>query len=280
MLIGINQWRATIGLFWDDKHCSSKNNLNHVKNLNFQFVFFLALLLITHGDIETNPGPKSKNSKYFSCCHWNVNSILAHDKLSLLTAYNSTQHYDIICISETYLDSSIDENILKLDGYSLIRADHPGNLKRGGVCLYYKENLLLRHIKTEYFPQCLLCRISIQNQTGYLVVTYRSPNQNNNEFNEFLTNFERLLNHVKQLKSSFLVILGDFNARSKSWCSDDITTYEGSKIDSLTTTHGLHQLISQPTHLLPTSFTCIDLIFTDHLIVVLILHFIKIAIIK
>ena len=115
MLIGINQWRATIGLFWDDKHCSSKNNLNHVKNLNFQFVFFLALLLITHGDIETNPGPKSKNSKYFSCCHWNVNSILAHDKLSLLTAYNSNQHYDIICISGTYLDSSIDENILKLD---------------------------------------------------------------------------------------------------------------------------------------------------------------------
>ena len=117
-------------------------------------------------------------------------------------------------------------------------------MKRGGVCLYYKENLLLRHIKTEYFPQCLLCRISIQNQTGYTVVAYRSPNQNNNEFNEFLTNFERLLNHVKQLKSSFLVILGDFNARSKYLRLNDITTYEGFTIDSLTTNHGLHKLIS------------------------------------
>ena len=39
-----------------------------------------------------------------------------------------------------------------------------------------------------------------------------------------------------------------------------ITTYEGS--NHLTATHGLHQLISQPTHLLPTS-TSIDLIFTD-----------------
>ena len=29
------------------------------------------------------------------------------------------------------------------------------------------------------------------------------------------------------------------------------------------TTHGLHQIISQPTNLLPTSSTCIDLIFTD-----------------
>ena len=136
-------------------------------------------------------------------------------------------------------------------------------MKRLGVCLYYKENLLLRHIKTEYFPQCLLCRISIQNQNGYLGVTYRSLSQNKNEFREFLTNFERLLNHAKQLKSSFLIILGDFKARSKFWCLDDITTYEGPKTDSLTTTHGLHQLISQLTPLLSTSSTCIDLIFTD-----------------
>ena len=68
---------------------------------------------------------------------------------------------------------------------------------------------------------------------------------------------------MKQLKSYFFEILGDFGTRSKSWCLDDITTYESSNIDSLTTTHGLHQLISQTTHLLPTSSTCIDLIFTD-----------------
>ena len=65
--------------------------------------------------------------------------------------------------------ASVDKNILKLDVYSLIRADRPGNLKRGGVCLYYKENLFLKYIKTKHFSQCLLCRISIQNQTcGYL----------------------------------------------------------------------------------------------------------------
>ena len=35
-------------------------------------------------------------------------------------------------------------------------------MKRGGDCLYDKEKLLLRHIKTDYFPQCLLCRISLR----------------------------------------------------------------------------------------------------------------------
>ena len=126
-------------MFCSDKHHPSKSDLNNIRNLNFRFVFFIALLLITHGDFETNPGPKSKHSKCVSCCHWNFNSILAHDKLSLLTAYNSTQHYDIVCISETSFDSSFAENILKLAGYSLLRTDHPANMKRGGVCLYYKE---------------------------------------------------------------------------------------------------------------------------------------------
>ena len=161
------------------------------------------------------------------------------------------------------MDSPIDENTFILDGYSLIRADHSGIMKRGGVFLYFKENLSLRHVKTKYCPQCLLCRISIQNQTGYLVVRYRSPSQYINEFNEFLTNFERLLKHVKQLKSPFLVILGDLNVQTKSICLDDITTYEGSKMDSLLIIHGLHQLISQPTHLLPTSSACVHLILTD-----------------
>ena len=61
------------------------------------------------------------------------------------------------------------------------------------------------------------------------------------------------------LKSSLTVILGDFNARSQSWWSDDITSYEGSHIDSLTTTYGFHQLMSDPTHLLPNSSSSIDL---------------------
>ena len=111
--------------------------------------FFVLILLVNHGDIEINPGPKKKLAKYFSCCHWNVNSILAHNKLSLLTAYNSALNYDLICLTETYLDSTVDpKNQWLINGYSLLRADHPDNVKRGGVCLYYRENLTLRLVDT------------------------------------------------------------------------------------------------------------------------------------
>ena len=39
-------------------------------------------------------------------------------------------------------------------------------------------------------------------------------------------------------------------------------SHEGTHIESLTTMYGL-QLVSDPTHLLPNSSSCIDLIFTD-----------------
>ena len=65
MLIGVNRWHAKIGLLWNDKHHSSKMDLSYIKNLNFRFVFFIVPLLVTHYDIETNPGPKSKALNIF-----------------------------------------------------------------------------------------------------------------------------------------------------------------------------------------------------------------------
>ena len=150
-----------------------------------------------------------------------------------------------------------------LPGYNLAQSDHPGNVKRGDVCLYCKEKFSLRMINVSFLSQCVLCEVTLQRQKGYVIVIYRSPSQTAVEFDEFLSNLEKLLNFVKQSQPSFTIILGDFNARSKSWWPDDITSPEGTDIDSLTTVHGLQQLISEPTHLLPNSLSCIDLIFTD-----------------
>ena len=208
---------------------------------------------------------RKKKQDFFSCLHGNVNSILAHNKLTLLEAYNTIYQYDILCISETYLDSSVsnDDTTLSLPGYNLARSNHPSNVKRVGVCLYYKEKLYLRMINVSFLSQCVLCEVTLQRQKGYVIVIYRSPSQTAVEFDEFLSNLEKLLNFVKQLQPSFTIILGDFNARSKSWWPDDIASPEGTDIDSLTTVHGLQQLISEPTHLLPNSLFCIDLTFTD-----------------
>ena len=103
----------------------------------------------------------------------------------------------------------------------------------------------------------------IQNCKGYIGVIYRSPRQSTAKFQEFLSSFEDILNTTASSSSLFTIILGDINARSSSWWKNDKTTVEGAHLEALTSLHGFHQLISEPTHLLPTSTSCIDLIFTD-----------------
>ena len=106
------------------------------------------------GKVQLNPRPKDKSSSTFSICHWNLNSIAAHNhvKVSLLEAYIAVQKFDIVCIPETYLDSSNahDDGNLEIAGYNLRRSDHPSNEKRGGVCICYKNFLPLEVLSILY----------------------------------------------------------------------------------------------------------------------------------
>ena len=102
------------------------------------FIHHIWLYLIIFnrsGDIEKNPEPKPNSYQSLSICHWNLNSISARNflKLSLLRAYITVYKSDVICLSETNLDSSIlhDDNNLQIPGYNLHREDHPLNVKQG-----------------------------------------------------------------------------------------------------------------------------------------------------
>ena len=82
--------------------------------------------------------------------HSNLNSISSHNfsKVSLFNTYTSLHSFEIICLSETYLDSSIlsHEPNLEVQEYDLIRADHSSIVKRGGVCIYNKNRQPLKLI--------------------------------------------------------------------------------------------------------------------------------------
>ena len=110
--------------------------------------WFYSLLLILSGDVERNPGPEHNCSNAFPFVigiylFW---SISAHNyaKVFLLKAYVAIHKFDIICASETYLDSSTPSDDLEVSGYILVRSDHPSNNKRGSGCIYYQSLLPLR----------------------------------------------------------------------------------------------------------------------------------------
>ena len=79
-----------------------------------------------------------------------------------------------------------------------------------------------------------------------------------------MSEFEIILNRIiTPINPSFVIIVGDFNAKLSIWKKDDPDTREGVEIGALTSSFGLTQMISEATHILPNSSTCIDLLFTN-----------------
>ena len=79
--------------------------------LSNYITWFVTIILLS-GDIGINPGPKSSSTECFSIFHWNLNNISAqsYTKVSLLTAYNLIDNFDVICVSETFLNSETAPN--------------------------------------------------------------------------------------------------------------------------------------------------------------------------
>ena len=181
-------------------------------------VCLYSLLLILSGDVEINPGPLSNCKEFFSISHWNLSSISTHDysKIFLLKAYIIFHKFDIICLSETYLDSTTpnDDDKLQILGYTFIRSDHPSNAKRGGVCICYKSSLPLRVINIGYLHECLSFELQIANKICNFAALYRSPSQSHYHFETFADNFEMTLELLAQKNPFLLTAIDDFNAKS------------------------------------------------------------------
>ena len=134
MMANLVQWPAVIGIFnsrisgiFINKRCNIIiNTISMFETLLLFYPYvegvyitvitllFIFAPLLWHGDIEINPGPKVP----FLFCHWNLNSLSAHNfsKLTQLKAYISTYKHDFMCLSETYLNTSIPDSRLEING--------------------------------------------------------------------------------------------------------------------------------------------------------------------
>ena len=114
---------------------------------------------------ESNPEPKPNSCQSFSICHWNLNSISVHNfiKLSLLKPNIAIHKFDVVCLSETYLNGSISngDDSLEVPGCNFFRAGHPSNTKRRGVCIYYRNSLPLKILGIHCLQECINFEIMI-----------------------------------------------------------------------------------------------------------------------
>ena len=202
MPINNQLWHASVGLFNNRLNKRNKTifplylssdlskRLTYILSLNLRLAYhscnFLLISVVLHClyiqnflllksvDIESNPGPRKSSALKF--CHLNLNGLAAHEitKLYLLEGY-------------------IDVNTLSIPGYSMMRADHPSNTKRDGVCLYYKEHLpIIRRDNISNLQECLVSEITLKNKQCFLTRLYRSPSQNCEQIKSFCDSLDIL----------------------------------------------------------------------------------------
>ena len=135
---------------------------------------------------------------------------------------------------ETFLDSTIprnDENI-NINGYSLLRVDHPNDIKRGGVCIYFKEYLsLIRRCNLSNMKECLVTEINVNNEKFLFTCLDRSPSQSREELESFYSSLDSLLSDIKDQHPTCSIVIGDFNAKCSKWCTTDKNNTAGLELE-------------------------------------------------
>ena len=101
----------------------------------------------------------------------------------------------------------------------MTRADHPGDVKRGGVCIYVKNDLHIKFLNISQLKEYLTIDIEYDSMKCIIVALYRSPSQSSDEFDFFLSNLERTIDNFFNINHNLVIILGDFNAKLSSWSS-------------------------------------------------------------
>ena len=197
-------------------------------------------LCILSGDIELHPGPQNE----IQICHLNIRS-LSHAKL-LALKHQLANVYDIIAITETFLNANSAQDLSIQEYHPILRKDRaaPG----GGVAVYISQNYIYkRRVDLEIaHVECLWVEIISKNQKFLLAVCYRPPDANA----EFWEDIQYMIDLASLDRCKNIIMTGDLNA--------DPLTLEGRKLSRLCDANDFTLHIDQPTRITENSSTILD----------------------
>lgn len=148
----------------------------------------------------------------FNFMHLNPGSLRPH--LSELQALVNGVNLHVIAVSETWFNSSLNNNLVSIPGFSIIRHDRVGK-RGGGVAFYVREGIKYRIIrKSRAKSGSEFLFLSINNGAGVVFsvgVVYNPPG------NKHLDPLKRVL---ERISSDFTdsIVLGDFNVNLLEDC--------------------------------------------------------------
>ncbi|XP_050512846.1 uncharacterized protein LOC126888543 [Diabrotica virgifera virgifera] len=179
----------------------------------------------------------------------NVRSL--HNNFDLLKDHLQNKNYDILGVTETWLNGDISDEVSEINNYTFIRQDRL--LNAGGVGIYIKNGLHFSVILQECKPFIEHIWIKITQNHNVLImgIIYRPPGSSHREFLDY---FEDLLPQF-YAQSGKIVFLGDFNIDQL-----DVNFSYTSQLNNIFESFDIKQLVNEPTRVTDRTSTLIDLI--------------------
>lgn len=176
-----------------------------------------------------------------SVCCINSQSICARklSKLDELRQILAISRVDVVCVTESWLNERIDNNILSIHGYHLVRHDRMERLG-GGILIFVKQSINFHVVdksETHSTPhtEYLALEILVQNTKILLACFYNPPEVDCTDVLDSM-----LLTLGPQY--SYTLLLGDFNTNLL-----DARATKTSRLLSILSSFNLFSLGNQPT---------------------------------
>lgn len=129
------------------------------------------------------------NSPGLKIAHLNIRSLPKHlDEFKILMADNP---FDVMCLSETWLNSTWSDTELHIDGYNIIRRDCDDSQRGGGSAIYYSTKFMARQRSDLSIQdiETVWLELTLPNRKKTLICSlYKPPNADFDAFKACLDN--------------------------------------------------------------------------------------------
>ena len=201
---------------------------------------------------------KIKINDDFSLIHFNCRSLRANAENINSYIESLDRKFDIIALTETWLNKEDDINEFTIEGYDIAFTNR--SLRRGGgVMLYVAKHFDFNLVESmsvciDDLVETVTVELSVKKDKNILIsCIYRSPGGNLMNFNTFISDF------IGKIGYKNFIMCGDFNINLMNSGSHKPTQ---EFIDTLLCS-GIFSLIDIPTRVASNSSTLIDNIFTN-----------------
>ena len=188
-----------------EPHYAAPSEFSHLRECRKQWLWQLTLLESLAR--SRNAFWRSKKSKSLTVIHVNARSLFRH--FDNLTSLASAECPHIIAISETWLDSSVTNNEIRLTGYNLFRFNR--NHSGGGVAVYCSDRLLCSLLSCGTFSTgveflWVFVRVGYFHPFLTFGCFYRPPVALSQSVHDIRDNVESMM-----LNNQHILACGDFN---------------------------------------------------------------------